>query len=31
MQRAIAVEVDEDWVVPCRNAAPLEHDAVLVH
>ena len=31
MQRAIAVDVDEDWVVPCRNAAPLEHDAVLVH
>jgi transcription antitermination factor NusG len=31
MQRAIAVEVDENWVIPCRNAASPEHDAVLVH
>jgi transcription termination/antitermination protein NusG len=31
MQRAIAVEVKEDWVIPCRKAEAAAHDAVLVH
>lgn len=31
MQRAIAVEVEEGWVVPCAEAVPVVHEAVLVH
>ena len=33
MQRAIAVEVDESWVVPCTEAVPVTEydDSVLVH
>jgi transcription antitermination factor NusG len=31
MQRAIAVEVDEDWVTSCRQSEAMAHDSVLVH
>jgi len=32
MQRAIAVEVEESWVVPCTQALPVvQHDSELVH
>jgi transcription antitermination factor NusG len=31
MQRAIAVEVEEGWVVPCFETAPVVHESLLVH
>lgn len=31
MQRAIAVEVEEDWVISCRKTAAPAHEEILVH
>ena len=31
MQRAVAVEVEENWVVPCHQLSPLAREAELVH
>jgi transcription antitermination factor NusG len=31
MQRAVAVEVEENWVVPCHQPSPLAREAVLMH
>jgi len=31
MQRAVAVEVDESWVVPCHQPSPLAREAAMAH
>jgi transcription antitermination factor NusG len=31
MQRAIAVEVEESWVVPCTEVIPVVHEAALAY
>jgi transcription antitermination factor NusG len=31
MHRAVAVEVEEDWVVPCHQPSPLTREEYLVH
>ncbi len=31
MQRAVAVEVDENWVVPCNQQAPVVRESELAH